>query len=336
MGLFDWFFSRPPADLANPDIQAGIERLMQNIDPRLKALAAAPARLAPGVARTLEFCDAILAALPAPQDASPGHWRDSALLSPLFTHDDELRRIISRQPSVQEFVQEAPGEPCFYAILGARLEERQGFGIALNGDALQHDVPITSLNFERHRVYLPRRSADALDHALRWALFDQIGLEILARLSALKESQADLQEEIALLRTQQAHLVHRGIGDMFGDDTPSEEHAQLARLAERIRARQAALTQSRQRLLTLDDSLAWIATHLMTPEQLLEVNGLDYRINGVNQVVGPDEPGIDVHFNHFRCHAPHPRQGVLLRIVYPVAELLPRSELTAEIARLYG
>ncbi len=339
MGLFDWLFSRPAASAAHPDIQAGIDRLIQATDPRLKAIASAPARLAPAVERALDFCRATIAALPAPQDASPGHWRESPLLRALFTRDDEVQHVISRQPVVQEYVQQHPGEPVFYAILGAVLQERQGFGVALNGDALQHDVAITTLNFERHRVYLPRSNAAALDQDLLWALFDQLGLEILARLSALKEGQADLQEEIALLRTRQAHLEHRGIGDMFGDeggDARGEDSAQLASLAERIRERQEALSQSRQRLLTLDDTLAWIAASLMEPEGLVEVDGLDYRINSVNQRVGPDQPGEDVHFRHFRFHAPHPRQGVVLRLRYPVADLLPRSALTREIERLYG
>ncbi|WP_303783476.1 hypothetical protein [Azovibrio restrictus] len=339
MGLFDWLFSRSSAGTANPDIQAGIDRLIQRIDPRLKALASAPARLAPAVERALEFCHATLATLPPPQDAAPGHWRESPLLRALFTRDDEVQQIISRQPAVQEYARQHPGEPVFYAILGAVLRERQGFGLALNGDALQHDVAIITLNFERHRVYLPRSSAAALDQDLRWALFDQLGLEILARLSAMKEDQADLQEEIALLRTQLAHLEHQGIGDMFSEEggaPQGEEGAQLASLAERLRERQEALNQSRQRLLTLDDTLAWIAATLMEPEGLVEVDGLDYRINSFNQRVGPDQPGEDVHFRHFRFHAPHPRQGVVLRLRYPLADLLPRSALTREIERLYG
>lgn len=340
MGLIDWLFSSPDQNAGDPQVQTGVERLIQTIDPRLKALSGAPAQLAPAVATALDFCRRTVAALPGPLDASAEHWRSAPLLRALFTRADEVQQIFSRQAVVQEFVQQHPEVQTFHAILGAVLQEKKGFGVALNGDALQHDVAVTTLNFERHRLYLPQSSPEALDQALVWALFDQLGLEILTRLSAMKEDQADLQEEIALLRTQLAHLEHRGIGDIFCGESstaPVEDCTQLAaRLEERIKARQAALSQSRQRLLTLDDTLAWVAERLGAPDELVEVDSLDYRVDSVNQLVGPGQSGEDLHLCHFRFTAPHPRQGVILRVSYPVMELLPKNILTREIERLYG
>ncbi len=340
MGLFDWLLpgkARPPED---PDLETGIERLIQAIDPRLKALSGTAARLGPSVTRALEFCRRTVADLPGPLDASPEHWRESPQLRALFARADELQQVFSRQALVQEHLEQHPGEPVLYAILGAVLQEKKGFGVALNGDALQHDVAVTTLNFENHRLYLPSSGAAALEHDLVWALFNQLGLEILARLSAMKENQADLQEEIALLRTQLAHLEHQGLGQVFCGDSgepQGESCAHLAaRLAGRLKARQEALSQSRRRLLTLDDTLAWIADTLAEPDNLVDVDALDYRVDSVNQLVGPDQPGEDLHLCHFRFTAPHPRQGVILRVSYPVAEVLPRSVLTREIERLYG
>ena len=340
MGLFDWLFSSPAGNTGDPEVQAGIERLIQAIDPRLKASSSATERLAPAVNTALEFCRRTVGALPDPQDASADNWRASPLLRALFTRADEVQQIFSRQAVVQDFVQQHPEVRTFHAMLGAVLQEKKGFGVALNGDALQHDVAITTLNFARHRLYLPQSSPEALRQELIWALFDQLGLEILSRLSAMREDQADLQEEIARLRTQLAQLENQGIGRMFSSeegDPPDEDNDEMvARLQEQLRCRQAALSQSRQRLLTLDDTLAWIAQTLQTPETLVEVEGLDYRVNSVNQLVGGDQPGEELHFRHFSFTAPHPRQGIILPVSFPVDELLPKSFLTREIDRLYG
>jgi len=335
MGLIDWLFSSSDKNTGDPQIQAGIERLIQIVDPRLKALSDAPAQLAPAVATALDFCRSTVAALPGPLDASAGNWRTTPLLRALFTRADEVQQIFSRQAVVQEFVEQHPEVQTFYAILGAVLQEKKGFGVALTGDALQHDVAVTTLNFTHHQLHLPCSTPEALDQELVWALFDQLGREILTRLSAIKEGQADLQEEIALLRTQQAHLEHQGIGDIFCDESGAPVDTSEA-LAAQIKSHQAPLGESRQRLLTLDDTLTWIATTLQTPQQLVEVKSLDYRVNSLNQQVPPDQPGEDLHFSHFSFTAPHPRRGVILRVSYPTAELLPKSTLTQEIERLYS
>lgn len=338
MSLLDWLLPRAqPAH--DPDLEAGIERLIQAVDPRLKALSSANTRLAPGVAATLAFCRQVVAELPGPFDASPEHWRNAPQLRAMFTHAEDLQRLFSRTRAVQDFVAAHPEAESVHAILGAVLEEKKALGPVLDGDAIQRDVVITTLNFLRHQIHLPCDSATALDTALVWSLFDQIGLEILARLSAMKESQEAIQEEIALLRAQLAHVETRGLGQAFhGEENgtaPSDSPDSLReRLAARLEAREAALTQARRRLLTLDDTLAWIAALLDHPETLVDVDGLDYRINALNQVVGAEVAGENVHFTHFGFTAPHPRQGVIVRVVFPTAALLSPAELALERERL--
>jgi hypothetical protein len=342
MGLFDWLLPHAhPAHDSDPDLEAGIERLIQAVDPRLKAISSAGTRLAPGVAATLAFCRQVVAGLPGPFDASPEHWRNAPQLRAMFTHAEDLQRLFSRTRAVQDFVAAHPEAESFHAILGAVLEEKKALGPVLDGDAIQHDVVITTLNFLRHQIHLPCGSAAELDTALVWSLFDQIGLEILARLSAMKESQETIQEEIALLRAQLAHVENRGLGQAFhGEEngtapsptgSPDSLHD---RLAARLEAREAALAQARRRLLTLDDTLAWIVALLAHPETLVDVDGLDYRINALNQVVGPEIAGETVHFTHFGFTAPHPRQGVIVRVVFPCAALLSPAELALERERL--
>lgn len=339
MGLFDWLL--PESDSIDADVRTGIERLIPAIDPRFKAISSAPAKLAPAVRIALEFCRRTVAELPGPLDAAPETWRESPELRAMFTRSDELQQIFSRQADIQEFVAAHPGSTHVYAILGAVLQEKKGFGVALNGGALQHDVAVTHLNFVRHRLYMPQSDAAELDQALIWALFDQLALEILTRLSAMKESRADLQEEIAQLRAHLSHVEQQGLGQVFcnGDEAPEpgEDCASLAeRLAARLQVRQNDLSQAQRRLLTLDDTLNWVIQNLSRPDNLVDVDAIDYRVDSVNQLVGPEQAGQALHFSHFRFTAPNARQGVILRVRYPIAEMIPRSELSREIERLYG
>lgn len=340
MGLLDWLLPAKAPLSQDPDLEAGVERLIQTLDPRLKALSAAQRTLQPAVATALAFCRHTVAQLPGPLDASPSHWRESPQLRALFARADEVQQVFSRQALVQEHVAQHPGTPMLHAVLGAVLEEKKGFGVALNGDAVQHDVAVTTLNFSRHRLFLPRATATELEDDLVWALFDQLALELLARLTTMRESQADLQEEIARLRTQLAHLQHQGLGDAFcqsRSDAPAEPCTdQAERLAERLKSNQAALHQARESIRNLDDTLTWVASSLAQPDTLVTVERRDYRVDSVNQLLTPNQPGQDLHFTHLRFENPQPRQGVILKVSYPVSELLPRSAMTREIERFFG
>ncbi len=135
------------------------------------------------------------------------------------------------------------------------------------------------------------------------------------------------------MRTHLAHVEYQGLGRLFcgtgEEDSTRESCSDLAdRLNAELEARTQALESSRQQLRTLDDTLDWIIATLSRPELLIPVKPLHYRIDGVNQVVLPNQPGQDLNFCHFSFSAPHPRQGVLMRITYPVADLLPRQTIT--------
>ena len=54
MGLFDWLLPGKARPSEDPDQEAGIERLVQAIDPRLKALSGTAARLGPSVTRAMD------------------------------------------------------------------------------------------------------------------------------------------------------------------------------------------------------------------------------------------------------------------------------------------
>lgn len=337
MGLLDWLLPSSALVETTPDIKTGIERLVQIIDPRLKALSKLESKLAPAIEQGLAFCTGIVDKLPGPLDAGPESWQEASQLKALFASSDELQQIFSRQMEIQDFVAEHPHCEYLYLLLGARLEEKQGFGIALSGETLQHDIAITTLNFSHHRLYIPQDSESRFHHALTWGLFDQLAMEMLKDLTQMKEQRAALQEEIALLKAHLSQLQRQGLGEVFSngdDDGPDTNPA--TRLSTRLKDREAALASTPRLFVTLDDSLDWIVERLSSPNDLIDIDDLHYRINSVNQQIGPEESGIDLHLIHAGITAPTPRQGVLFKVRYPCKDLIPKTILNQEIDRLYG
>lgn len=333
MGLLDWLLPSSASVETTPDVETGIERLVQIIDPRLKALSKLENKLAPAIEQGLAFCKEIVNKLPGPLDAGPESWQEAAQLKALFARSDELQQIFSRQAEIQEFVAEHPGCEYLYLLLGARLEEKQGFGIALNGETLQHDIAVTTLNFSHHRLYIPQDSESRFHHALTWSLFDQLAMELLKDLTQMKEQRAALQEEIALLKTHLSQLQRQGLGEVFSSEDNTNP---TIRLSTQLKEREAALSNAHRQLLTLDDALDWIVERLSKPDDLIDIDHLHYRINSVNQQIGPEESGTDLHLIHASITAPTPRQGVLFKVRYPCRDLIPKTVLNQEIDRLYG
>jgi hypothetical protein len=348
MDILAWLFptASKPEDTG---IESAIGCLLQTIDPRLKALSGASKRLGPVVRAALAFCERVIASMPGPLDASLGAWREAPELRALFTQNDELQRIFSHQEIVQDYVSSHPGISCFHALLGAVFEERKNFGSIMEDGVARHDVAITSLNFKDHRLFLPRMRQATFEYDLRWALFRQLALEILSRLSAMKEEQHHRREEIAFLRAQLAYRGQQGMMRILAEENTGEgeategeatEEGEAAAstqedLAQQLQASQAALETAHLPLRSLEDTLEWIAQTLAAPEALLHMQDLDYRIDNANQVVAADQEGQDLHLRRFSVTAPTPRSGVLLRIVYPVGELLPRRQMAADLERLY-
>ncbi|MDR1888184.1 MAG: hypothetical protein LBQ81_02175 [Zoogloeaceae bacterium] len=339
MDIFSWLFpaaSRPE----DPEVEAAIGCLLQIIDPRLKALSGISKRLAPAVRAALDFCDCAIEAMPGPLDASMKHWREAPELRALFTRNDELQQIFSHQEIVQDYISSHPGASRFYALLGAVFEEKKNFGVVLENGVPRHDVAMTSLNFKGHRLFLPRMRQNIFEYDLRWALFRQLALEILGRLSAMKEEQNHQREEIAFLRAQLAYCGQQGLSRLLPDEGVSAEGATSAAstqedLSRQLLACQAELQTANPPLQSLENTLEWIAQTLASPEALLRMQKLDYRIDTANRVVKADQEGRDLHLCRFSVTAPTPRAGVLLRIVYPADELLSRRHIAAEMERLY-
>jgi hypothetical protein len=337
MDIFSWLFpaASKPED---PEVEAAIGCLLQTIDPRLKALSGLSKRLAPVVRTALDFCERAVAAMPGPLDASLGHWREAPELRALFTRNDELQQIFSHQEVVQDYVGSHPGTTIFHALLGAVFEERKNFGVVLENGIPRHDVAITSLNFKRHRLFLPRARQSTFEYDLRWTLFRQLALEMLGHLSAMKEEQNNRREEIAYLRAQLAYSGQQGLSSLLTDEQ-DEKDAKTATspedLSRQLLAAQSELQTAHSPLQSLENTLEWIAENLALPETLLPMQHLDYRIDNANQVVSAEQDGQDLHLCRFSVTAPTPRAGVLIRIAYPADELLPRRQIVADLDRLY-
>jgi hypothetical protein len=335
MDILEWLFSGASAP-ENPEVESAIDCLLQTVDPRLKALSGASRRLEPVARAALEFCDHAAKAMPGPLDASLAHWREASELRALFTQDDDVQRVFSHQDVVQDYVSSHPGASRFYALLGAVFEEKKHFGVVLQNGTPRHDVAIVTLNFRNHRLFLPRMCQETFERDLRWALFKQLALEILGHLSAMKEERDARREEIALLRTQLAYCGQQGLSRGL----PGEDAAERASPASTPEALNQQLTTLQAEagnhpMQTLEDTLEWVAQSLSAPEELLRMRSLEYHIDNANQVTAAGEDGRDLCLRHFSVTMPNPQAGVLLRVVYPIDELLPRRQIAADMERLY-
>jgi hypothetical protein len=96
-----WFGSRPPPDAA---LRQAIDRAVEAVDPRLKAVSDYQRRLALAVAQALRHCAEVAAAIPGPVEIGPGAFATDPLVHALFAAPGDIADMLGKSREVREFL----------------------------------------------------------------------------------------------------------------------------------------------------------------------------------------------------------------------------------------
>ena len=279
-------FTRPAERSGGLDetlFEKAIERVVSGTDRRLHALGDYRKRLRQPVEQAVLHCISLVDALPAPVLISAQAYGDDHKLRALFASVEHLREVCGGMNMLRDYLADLSGPPPdeIFGLLLASREERNVFGMELDGDTLRRDVLQTAVNFFNHR-YLG--SADnELD--TRWELkkraFDFLIEKALEQLTSEKSKRRELDQQRHLLKRKldAMRAGQWGLGSML-DDAASQP-TNLAGLEAEIAAIEAELGKRHADRLGLEESLAHVADTLSHPEDWLAAREislcLDYR-----------------------------------------------------------
>ena len=213
-------------------VKEAIERAVDGTDPWLRAVSGYKKKLRPAIVRAIDHVVTLVNGLGPPIAASPGCYGIDPRLKAFFISTAEMRQIISGDRNLAEFLKGPAGKASqVIALLVMEKQEKMGFGVALSGDIVIHDVPQVTLGFEGHRLLDPTGSEDETRRQLMRRAYDHLLSIALGSIAIVKGERENLERHRALLQAK-LDLFQRG-GWGF-DETGSSEIPHSAVLEEQL------------------------------------------------------------------------------------------------------
>jgi hypothetical protein len=311
------------------EVDRAIERVVDQVNPRLRAVGGYRKRLFPVVEATLAYARDLAARTPGPLLVDRHTWAQDPRVNALFGDVEGMRRVLTG-PEVRRFVKaHALGEDC-YAVLGSVPDVRTQLGMELAGEAVQRDVRQTTLSFSDHQILLPGKTEAEVREGLA-----ALAVETLAGIAAgdvlLREAQiTELSDRLRIVRIKARALEARSRGAAFDPEGGTGQRREAEAMHVRAAELEQELARARAGLEGLSDYLDRLVERLARPEGQLSLTEVRLRLDRMNIVRAG---GTDADSNEIAFHRVQ-RGDQPARIIHLIH--FPRSELLEDKERLRG
>ena len=173
-------------------IRAAVERVVDEVDPRLRAVSHYRRILSGPVERAVDYVTEHVRSLPPAIAFDRCRFTTDPRLRAWFVSPSHLLETLRASPAVQRYLQQTPGtRPSeLYAALRVERTEKTVLGMALVGDQVLRDVPQTAVNFSNHQVEFPADSELETRRQVQARAFDyliEVARQHLASIRARRE-----------------------------------------------------------------------------------------------------------------------------------------------------
>lgn len=303
-------------------LRRAIEQVVDGVDPRLHAVLDYARKLTPAVERTIAYFIDCGQWLAAPVEFSTRRWASDPLVRALFGSGADLQRFFSDDPGVRAYFRDHPLAEEVYIGLGVTRHERRGFGVAMRGEVMQRDVPQTAISFSDYRLFGACDTEQQLRHNIEQRGFGFLIGEALERIVEQESRAHGREHEKQILELRLRGLMQkRSAMDSLYYESNAQLDDEIALLRTRLMHEREALALSRGETTVLDDYIAVIGAVLADPERYVKRATVRLRINRMNiKVESPDEPADELTFSEVTIGGRPPRVVVLTR--FPRRDLL--------------
>jgi len=262
-------------------LEKATERAVDGTDRRLHALGDYRARLRGPVELAVNHVISLVNALPPPIEISPRAFGEDNGLRPFFVSTEHLREVLGKFSNVRDFLTDLASPPPeeIFGLLTMVREERNVFGMELDGDSLRRDVMQVAVNFSNHRYIGPTGNEVDTRRELMKRAFDFLIEKALERITGERGKRRDLDRQRHLLR-QKLDVMQTGqwgLGAMLNDSEGPGPN--LAALEAEIETIEVELGHGHADSLGLEESLALVADTLSRPADWLAAHKISLRLD---------------------------------------------------------
>ncbi len=213
--LFHSIFGTHKADQRYPDtlINMAIERTVDGTDPWLRGLSAYRRKLRPAVVHAIDHVVTLVDNLGDVLELSRKSYGEDPQLRLFFISTTQMASLLKSDPRLSAFRNEAghAAEP-IWALLVMACEQRQTFGVALQGETIVRDVSQVTVSMSGHRLLDPTADLAETRRLLKRRAFDHLLTLALAEITAAQHVREDLTQHRTLLQAKLDFLQRGGWG----------------------------------------------------------------------------------------------------------------------------
>ncbi|HHH45197.1 MAG TPA: hypothetical protein ENK49_13760 [Gammaproteobacteria bacterium] len=302
-------------------LDEAIEHVVEEINPKLRALGGYRKKLRPCVKHTLDYCNTLVTDLPASVEVSSRSWGQEPAVRAFFSNAGEVQQVFSQSQELRDFFDRHLQAEYCHVLLSMERRERSVLGMEMHGDMIKRDVRQTTVNFTDHRVVTPSVDEQELKEKLRQRAFESLIAFTLERISDLVAARhlAQEQQQLLNMRRKIAQLKGNSLEPLLRAPDSMEEHASV----------QAGQAAEGGLLSTLDDYIDRIADVLCKPENWLRVYPVSLRLNEMNVKTdaASDTSGHTLQLTEAALGEQLKRTLFIAR--FPRGELLPKQDFLA-------
>lgn len=252
-------------------LRQAIEQVVDGVDPRLRAVLGYSRKLAPAVERTIAYFIECGQWLAAPVEFSARRWAGNPLVRTLFATGAELQQFFSDDPGVRAYFHDHPLANEVYIGLGVTRHERRAFGVAMSGEVIQREVLQTVISFSDYRLFGACDNEQLLRQNIEQRGFGFLIGEALERIVEDQGSTHGREHEKQILDLRLRGLMQkRSALDSLYLESNAGLDDEIAMLRTRLLHEREALAPSSGKTTLLDDYIAGISAVLADPRALRE------------------------------------------------------------------
>lgn len=319
--------ARAAARARDEEVRLAIEHVVDEINPKLRAVSNYRKKLRQPVERALAFSKEIVASVPGPVAVNRTAWSSDPMVRAFFTGVEDMRQVLSRNDEVHDYFagDKSAQQPC-YALLNMQRSERTVLGVEGSGDIIKRDVLQTSVSFKDRKVVKPAASEAQLRQELEQRAFEVLVAYVLERITAMIADRHSLKEKQLLLDMQLrlAQVKQASLSSLLEDRDAGAED--LDALQQQQHTTQA-FEQASARLLTLDDYIDRITEVLGHPAEHFKARHITMRLSQMNIKRDEQAPGAANDLELTELLLGDEIRRIVLTITFPRDELVAKQRL---------
>lgn len=301
-------------------IERATERLVDATDPRLRAIGGYKKKLRPGVERAVEHAITLGDTFAPPIELSRTAFGRDPSVRALFASPDHMEETLSASIDIRRWLGQANVPPdMLCALLVANWDERNVFGMEVDGDRVQRDVAQVVVNFSEHRYPAVTGSESDTRREAKTRAFDLLVKTALARLVGHRHKKQNLERERSLLAKKLKELdgANFGLTLQSGHAAPDSDPAQVETRVAQIEQELAGLGSSTA---TLDDHMALIVDTLQAAPEHLRLDKISFVLDQRN-VKRSTPNGDTAHAIEYPLLHADERRAVVMLVQFPRASI---------------